>query len=161
MAQKETYGRDKLTTDQMEPTAEKALAKGHSHYFDGTTCSRGHVSPKHAKYRYCAICTRNRNNKRYHLNRDKRLAESKNYAKNNPEKVAAYKKKYYKKNKDKLLAQHKVYNAKNREKNAERERAYCEENREKIRKQKRAYYLKNRKEILRKKRQKTKSKETL
>ena len=91
MTQKETYGRDKLTIDQMEPTAEKALAKGHSHFFNGQPCLHGHISPRHAKYKNCAICDRNRNNKRYHQNRDKRLAESKNYAKNNPEKVAAYK----------------------------------------------------------------------
>lgn len=41
-----TYGKDKLTIDQMTSCKKDALAKGHSHFFNGKICRNGHVVPR-------------------------------------------------------------------------------------------------------------------
>ncbi len=41
-----TYGKDKLTIAQMTSCKEDALAKGHSHFFNGKICRNGHVVPR-------------------------------------------------------------------------------------------------------------------
>jgi len=51
-----TYGHDKLTINQMHSNRQVADAVGHSHYFLGTTCKRGHIAPRLVSSSSCYEC---------------------------------------------------------------------------------------------------------
>ncbi len=63
----QTYGRDKLSIDQMHSTLVKAVAAGHSHFFTGKPCRNGHMAPrtKRGECNECGrICARKSNEKK-------------------------------------------------------------------------------------------------
>jgi hypothetical protein len=52
------YGLDKLEIKQMESNKKNALKLGHSHYFTGKFCKKGHLAPRTTKNATCVMCTR-------------------------------------------------------------------------------------------------------
>ncbi len=51
-----TYGRDKLTIEQMTNTQKDCLKAEHSHYFTGKRCKWNHIAPR-TKRGECHTCT--------------------------------------------------------------------------------------------------------
>ncbi len=55
---KKTYGRQKLTIDQMCSTRSAAIVIGHTYYFTSKPCKYGHVAPQIVSNGRCTKCKR-------------------------------------------------------------------------------------------------------
>ena len=53
-----TYGKGKLTVDQMFSKQSDAKTNGHNHYYTGIPCRRGHLAPRYVKSKACVECSR-------------------------------------------------------------------------------------------------------
>lgn len=60
-----TYGRDKLTPEQLPQTKKEALQTGQIYYFTGIPCRHGHLSPRYSKNDQCVECRRISARKKY------------------------------------------------------------------------------------------------
>jgi len=60
-----TYGKDKLTINQLHSNRQDADAAGHSHFFTGLPCIRGHLIPRNAKNGTCIECSKITHKKYY------------------------------------------------------------------------------------------------
>lgn len=91
------------------------------------------------EHKYCLNCKEKRK-VLYENNKEKILAQGKEYRENNKEKIAKTLKEYAKNNKDKLKAKRKEYLRKNKEKVAITLKKYVENHREQSRKSCKTYY---------------------
>ncbi len=113
---RKTYGRDKLSIDDMHSNKKDCLNAKHSHYFTGVPCKHGHISPrtKRGDCHQCAIgdqkdrriklgnkvlsarskASRKKNPELYQM-------QQREWKKNNPEKIKQYRKDQLKRDKEK------------------------------------------------------------
>ena len=150
-----TYGPDKLTIDQMEPSPQRAKLAGHSHFFTRKVCFNGHIAPRETEGGGCVECSRERKRASYVTNKEKNREKQKEYQEKNKDHIRAVKKRYYEKHKEEILEKNREYRQNTFIERAYSESIYRKKNKEKIRERKRVYYLKNREDILRRKREAT------
>jgi hypothetical protein len=92
---------------------------------------------------YCRLCQKERRRKKYIENSEILKEKSRNYTKNNKEKISIYKKEYYIKNKERERENDKIYYENNKEKILQQKREYYHNNIDKIKEHNRHYYNKN------------------
>ena len=91
-----------------------------------------HKTSKYGLQSKCKKC-RNKESKQYRKDNKEKISEQrKQYYQNNKEKVAERCKQYYKANKEKVLEQHKQWCKNNKEKISEQKKQYYQDNKEKI-----------------------------
>jgi hypothetical protein len=142
---------------------DEAKEQGLKRYFTGEACKHGHFSSFYVKTQKCCECERLRAREYYERNAEKRREYSKQYRKDNPEKVSEankkysesnkeylkkLKKEYRKRNKEKISEYNKEYREKNIEYSLRRSREYYNENKESVSKQRKEYYKKNREKLI-------------
>lgn len=96
-----------VDTTDMLATREAAKAAGHTFFYTGKACKRGHIAPRYTSSPICAICAK----EQYHKRRPKTLAELKARYNANPEAQRA-------KERERAYRHPKRYWAKNAVKNA-------------------------------------------
>ncbi len=170
--QMKTYGKAKLTIDQMFPERKQAKAIGHTHYFTGVLCKNGHLAPRRVKTSLCMECEKMFRRRYYvpkprspKLSEEEREERRKSYAlkywkknkelikkrssewrKNHKEQERQRNKRRYAENSKGFIEKAKTYYQENREIMLEKKQEYRANNKDKIREQNRRYYLKKKKE---------------
>jgi len=95
-------------------TRSEAIKLGLSTYSTGNPCKHGHICERWVINYSCVQCTKSINAKSFQKHKQKRIVQSIEYTKRNPQQRKSISAKYYQKNKDKLL--------KNRDKTKDLER---------------------------------------
>lgn len=110
----------------------KVFAKqhGHTRFFTGRPCSRGHVAERLVSNNACVECTKELQKTRYKANPDKGRERSRAYRLANPEKVSSSLKSYRENNKEKRAANWASYYEKNKDRLRDKKRRYVAENRD-------------------------------
>lgn len=154
-----TYGKNKLTVDQMHSNPSDAKAAKHIHYFTGKPCKHGHIAPRYVKRYSCTECNRIEKERRYipHprklLTPEERAKRKKAYYLKHQEQIKAFKQQYWIENKEKLSLQNAEWKKNNPENERIRSQKRYEADPEKFIKKSKSYYQKNKEVILEKKRQ--------
>ncbi len=146
-----TYGKKKLTPDQMFSTRAEAKDAGHVHYYTATPCQLGHDAPRYVSNGRCVACqgmasygqssAAGKTGRLPLTEAERRLKRKK------------YRQQYWLDNKERLSKLHTEWYRKNRKKENERDRKRYQKNREKVIERVKTYYHENRERILEKKRQ--------
>jgi len=113
-----TYGRDKLTVGQMHSNKKDALTAGQSHYFTSKPCIHGHLSPRRTINTGCIGCEFIAYKKKYIPNPRRKMTKEEK-----AEKRKIYTRQYWKDNKDRLMPKIREYRLKNKNKIREQSRA--------------------------------------
>ncbi len=153
-----TYGKDKLTIEQMHSNPSDAKEAGHVHYFTGRPCKHGHIAPRLTKGYICTEC-KQIINKRYRkseprilLTPEERAERKKAYYLKHNEHIKALKQKYWIENKEKLSKQNAEWKKNHPEYEKKRSIERYKADPEKFIEKAKSYYQKNRDTILEKKR---------
>lgn len=153
-----TYGKTKLTVEQMHSNPFDARAAGHVHYFTGKPCKHGHIAPRYVKRYSCIECNRIEHEKRYipHprklLTSEEKAKRRKAYYQKHKGHIKALKQKWWQENKEQLSLQNAEWKKNNPENEKKRSRERYKAEPEKFIENAKKYYHENRETILEKRR---------